>query len=111
MNGTWTLTYYPDDFIFGTLYAAAYSESKFLIVDTGRTATSSDRSLSSWDFKLTILSGYLILFGVTYGNNQFVDIGKNGTVLISKNGKTWTLLPKLNGVNNFGVIYIEFALN
>ena len=45
------------------------------------------------------------LWGITYGNSTFVTVGRNGNILTSTDGSTWT--ARTSGTTNvlYGVIY------
>jgi hypothetical protein len=47
-----------------------------------------------------------ILYGIAYGNNTFVAVGRNeGAILTSPDGGTWTVRP--SGISNWlrGIVY------
>jgi hypothetical protein len=49
--------------------------------------------------------GTNILYGVTYGNNQFVAVGESGRILTSTNGQTWNLATNKYTDTLYGVAY------
>jgi hypothetical protein len=80
------------------LYNVAYGNSLFITVGTYNTSTSSQEITyngliatssngSIWNI-LPYTSNYLS--GVTYGGGQFVAVGREGSILTSPDGTTWT---------------------
>ena len=91
----------------------AFGESTFVAVgacgDYGIILTSSDNG-TTWDNRTTDTTKSL--YGVTYGNGEFVAVGIDGTILTSSdNGTTWTSRTSgtsfSSGYGLRGVIYSQ----
>lgn len=69
------------------VYVAAIIFTSFFFPHRGYTATTDD-ALNLWTVRDAALSDNL--YGITYGNGQFVAVGKGGTIITSPDGIAWT---------------------
>src|SRR5262249_55564717 len=62
------------------------------------------RPLDSWTWRIPLPTGNF-LFGVAFGNGQFVAVGEAGTVGTSPDGVTWSQRQRVTSNDLIGVTY------
>jgi photosystem II stability/assembly factor-like uncharacterized protein len=85
-------------------YDAIYAEGTYVLVgDSGTTFVSSRRATAGLTNSGTIEN----LFAITHGNDRFVAVGNDGTVVLSQDGITWTAsqLSEAEGVGLRGAAF------
>jgi len=117
VSGTWqTATSTGGDPVTGWLYqttAMAYGSSGYFVaVGVGtpglpQIMKSTNSSGSAWVAESAPTTEWL--YGVSYGNNQYVAVGRNGTILTSPTGETWT--ARTSPVASANWISITYANN
>src|SRR5207244_4151244 len=71
------------------------------VANDGSVVTSDD--LVNWTSRNSATSAEL--FGVAYGNNQFMAVGRFGTMIVSQTGNVWALRPAVTTRDLWDVMY------